>query len=237
MVSFGIPTFFFSFIYVNISLVVDLASTQRITLNLDIYTIRYLEMKQVNFTIKTRKSGDDCMAIRSIYACRSVQVEHSQLDEISVIARGISGSDDDVVLTLDHPDREKGSDVCNEIIIENMAGKTTERFAAKPRTPEPRHQGIKKPHPSDFQESLIAAATNPNYSEEKLVSMGFDAHLIVEARTGGWRKGERVMSKDGKREGIINGYAFRVGFGFFYLVKEDRSAEQENQEWLVQDCQ
>lgn len=89
-------------------------------------------MSNVNFTVKTRKSLGDGVAERKLYACRSISMSHDILDSITVVAQGLSGTSEDKYLQLSHSDLDGHFD---EIIVENMNGKTTERWVAKPKVP------------------------------------------------------------------------------------------------------
>tara|TARA_B100000700_G_scaffold311500_1_gene393484 strand:- start:103287 stop:103613 length:327 start_codon:yes stop_codon:yes gene_type:complete len=88
-------------------------------------------MNQVNFTLKTRRSLPDGVSERKVYACRSFEISHDLNDNITLVARGLSGTNENAVMRLrshDHPSKEN----YEELILENMAGKTTERFVASP---------------------------------------------------------------------------------------------------------
>lgn len=88
-------------------------------------------MSQVNFTLKTRRSLPDSVAERKVYACRCFEISHDLKDNINLTAKGLSGNNEDAVFMLRSHDRPS-KDYYEELIIENMAGKTTERFVAKP---------------------------------------------------------------------------------------------------------
>ena len=81
------------------------------------------------FTIKTRKSAGDGVSQRQILGCSSVEVEWALDNQISVYLKGLSGTGTNLVLLLDHPTRDPANTFA-EIIIENLQGKTTERFVA-----------------------------------------------------------------------------------------------------------
>lgn len=87
-------------------------------------------MSKVNFTLKTRKSLPNGVSQRKIYACRSIEVEWTLDNKISVTACGLSGGTEGVILQLDHPEIDP-TNTYAEIIVENMQGKTTERWTAE----------------------------------------------------------------------------------------------------------
>jgi hypothetical protein len=89
-------------------------------------------MNHVNFTLKLRRSLGDGVAERKLYACRSISMTHDLTDKITVTALGLSGTSENAEFQLGY---SKLNGWYDEIIVENAAGKTTERWVAPPNEP------------------------------------------------------------------------------------------------------
>lgn len=90
-------------------------------------------MSNINFTIKAYKSGPNCTRQATIVGCEQVEYDHDQNDGIVMMARGAHGNVGTQTFIIP-PNLPKeipdfNSDlVYKELIIENMAGKTVQRF-------------------------------------------------------------------------------------------------------------
>lgn len=101
-------------------------------------------MSNINFTVKVRRSGPDGLSIKQLIACKSVEIEHPLNDGPVVILHEVHGSNRDEVFQIRSQPKDQlniNTTYCEEIIIENMAGKTTERYYVNPSIDEPKsHQ-------------------------------------------------------------------------------------------------
>lgn len=99
-------------------------------------------MNNVNFIVKLGRSIEGCSKNVKIYTCKWVEYDHCQNDGIAMTLMGISGTSDNIhvripSMTTKFPKLKAGEinkeGTYDEIILENMEGRTVQRFTYRGR--------------------------------------------------------------------------------------------------------